>query len=84
MKFTHEPRQPHRALIPEDPTVSFGGDRYWATPFTVTRNPKRTDADFRVNFANGHVYEKLSADELEELARVLIDAAHHLRTQPDF
>ncbi|WP_146187704.1 hypothetical protein [Limnohabitans sp. T6-5] len=83
--FTHIPREPNRSpFLPSDPNVSFGGDGFWRSNFSVSRSPKKTVAKFRIDLANAYVFEDLNADELEELARVFIDAAHHLRTQPDF
>lgn len=84
MTFTHEPRQPHGSLLPTDTTVSFGDDAHWKSNFSLSRQPKKTVVDFRIVFTNAYVFESLNAEELENLARVFIDAAHHLRTQPDF
>ena len=82
--FSHLPRPKQERTIPNDSVALFGVVELWKLPILLTRRPGKSEVNVAFQFEQGYMAVNLKSEELEELAKTCLDAAHHLRTQPDF
>ena len=82
--FSHLPRPKKEPLIQSDRHAFFGVGELWKLPILLTRRPGKSEVNVAFQFEEGYMSVNLKSEELEELAKTCLDAAHHLRTQPDF
>lgn len=82
--FTHLPRPKQEPMIHQDPVALFGVVELHKLPIILTRQPGRSEVKVVFHVDQGYLAVNLKSEELEELAKTCLDAAHHLRTQPDF
>ena len=82
--FSHLPRPKQLPMIHQDPEALFGLVELWKLPIILTRSPGRSEVKVTFQVENGYMAVSLKSEELVELAKTCLDAAHHLRTQPDF